>query len=59
MTFICTICCEESLYFTVGICEHKVCCLKCTIKLWSISNNDKCLYCNKELKEVIVLDDES
>jgi len=43
---------------TVGVCEHKVTCLKCTIKLRSINQNNKCIYCNKELKDVIVLDEE-
>jgi hypothetical protein len=58
MTFTCMICCEESMYLTVGVCEHKVACLKCTIKLRSINSNNKCIYCNSELKEVVVLDDE-
>lgn len=53
------ICCEESKYLTVGSCEHKVCCLKCTFKLRKINENQKCLYCNQELKEVIVLESES
>ena len=59
MTIECMICCEESMYMTVGVCEHKVSCLKCTVKLRSINQNTKCIYCNKELKEVIVLDDET
>ena len=58
MTFNCTICCEESRYMTVGICEHKMTCLKCTVKLRSINNNTKCVYCNQELKDVIAIDDE-
>lgn len=57
MTFNCMICCEESMYLTVGACEHKVVCLKCTVKLRSINHNIKCIYCNRELKDVIVLDD--
>lgn len=59
MTFTCMICCEDNLYLTVGVCEHKVTCLKCTVKLRSINLNTKCIYCNQELEEVIVLDDET
>lgn len=58
MVFTCTICCEESMYMTAGVCEHKVCCLRCTVKLRSINFSTKCVYCNQELKEVVVLDDE-
>ncbi len=58
MPFTCMICCEETKYLTVGSCEHKVSCLKCTIKLRSINHNTKCIYCNKDLLEVLVLDDE-
>lgn len=33
MTFTCLICCDESLYWTIGECEHAVTCLKCTFKM--------------------------
>lgn len=46
------------MYMTAGVCEHKVCCLRCTVKLRSINFSTKCVYCNQELKEVVVLDDE-
>lgn len=53
------ICCEESLYFTVGNCEHKTTCLKCTVKLRSKANLHKCILCNKQLDEVVVLQDQA
>lgn len=49
MTLTCFICCEETLYFTVGECEHKATCLKCSMKLRKLAQNYKCVICNKEL----------
>lgn len=52
----CILCCEKSLFMTVGVCEHKVVCLKCSLKLRSINKNLKCVYCNTLLKDVAVID---
>ena len=41
----------------VGKCEHKVVCLKCTLKLWLIQKNFKCIYCNIMLDEIAVVDE--
>ena len=59
MTFRCMICCEDSLYFCVGDCEHAAACLRCTVKLRELSSNQRCIVCNKELEEVAVLSDQS
>ncbi len=57
MKMECLICCTDSIFMTVGSCEHKVTCLKCCLKLRQISKNIKCIYCNVILDEVAVIDD--
>ena len=52
----CLICCEEVNFISVGDCEHKVVCLKCVVKLRSINKNTKCVYCNKDLDFVAIVD---
>lgn len=58
MVLECLICCERVNFMTIGECNHKVVCLKCCIKMRSISKNTKCIYCNEELSRVAVIDDE-
>jgi len=53
------ICCEEVNFITIGFCNHQVVCLKCCLKMRSLQKNIKCIYCNDELSQVAVIDDEN
>lgn len=54
----CLICCEDKETMVVGRCNHPSVCLICSYKLRSLNNNAKCIVCNEELKQVILVKDE-
>ncbi len=54
----CILCCEPSIFMTVGHCNHRVVCLKCCFKMRHFNKSIKCVYCNVELDEVAVIDEE-
>lgn len=56
MVLECLICCENVIFISVGDCNHKVVCLKCCLKMRTISKNYKCIICNEELDWVAIVD---
>ena len=41
----------------VGFCEHPMVCLECTFKLRSLNSQKSCIYCKKELHDVVATAD--
>ena len=53
-TIQCIICNEQKDFFSIGICNHEVSCLYCTLKCRSFYNDKRCPLCNIILNEVFI-----
>ena len=42
----CQVCCESAEFYTIGECDHKTTCLKCSLKMKLFNDEYRCMTCN-------------